>query len=299
MHSVTIPSSPPAPWLRLAHVARYDAPGMAAGARRLGDWQFFAVLSGSTWMECGDGRADMPAGSVALIPPGLVFDWGLERHAHLAVHFDLHAGADPSTGPAITYLPGRPGPVTRQAPGWNLRCGGASATLPLVRPAPPGSWGERFAPLLRLWSRGGAHSVADRLRAAGILATAVADWLALGRGSGRSVPGTPDSVERVRLLLDALATAPSDLRLGVPALASRCRLGVVAFRSAFRAATGQSPRRWLERRRIETVLGMLDDPRVPVAQAARLAGYDDPFHFARVVRRVTGSPPSARRRSAL
>jgi AraC-like DNA-binding protein len=41
---------------------------------------------------------------------------------------------------------------------------------------------------------------------------------------------------------------------------------------------------------------MLADPRVPVADAARLAGFADPFHFARVVRRVTGRPPSALRR---
>jgi AraC-like DNA-binding protein len=70
----------------------------------------------------------------------------------------------------------------------------------------------------------------------------------------------------------------------------------VAFRSAFRSITGQSPRKWIERQRIDAVLGMLADPRVPVADAARLAGFDDPFHFARVVRRVTGRPPSSLRR---
>jgi AraC-like DNA-binding protein len=294
MHTVSIPSDPPSPWLRLAHLARYDAPGRAAGLRRLDDWEFFVVLAGATWMATADGgRTAMPAGSVALVPPGLVFDWGLEQHTHLAVHFDLHAGRDAATGAAITYLPGQAeGGMARSAPAWRLRCASKTSDIPLLRSVgQAAAWRERFAPLVRLWSRGGAHSLADRLRASGILATALADWLGAGRG-GNAMQGAG----RVRALLDELATSPVDLHLGVAQLAQRCRMGEPAFRRAFRAATGVSPRRWLERRRVEAVLGMLADPGVPVAHAAQVAGYADPFHFARVVRRVTGCAPSSLRR---
>lgn len=295
MHAISIPAHPPSPWLRLAHLARYDAPGRAAGLRRLDDWEFFVVLAGATWMATVDGgRTAMPAGSVALIPPGLVFDWGLEQHTHLAVHFDLHAAGD-ATGAAITYLPGTSGAgVARAVPAWRLRSAGTVIDVPLLRSlGQAAAWRERFAPLVRLWSRGGAHSLADRLRASGIIATALADWLGSGRGSG-ATPGAA----RVRAMLDELATAAVDQRLGVTQLAQRCRLGEAAFRRTFRAVTGVSPRRWLERRRVEAVLGMLADPRVAVAQAAQVAGYDDPFHFARVVRRVTGCAPSGLRRLA-
>lgn len=289
MHTVSIPDAPPAPWLRLAHVARFDAPGMAAGRRRLDDWEFFVVLAGTTWLAADGGRGLMPAGSVALVPPGLAFDWGLEPHTHLAVHFDLHAGPRPTTGAAITYLPGevdrdRKGPI----PPWTLRSGAATAEVPLLRHGT--AWHARFAPLVRLWRRGGARTPGERLRAAAILAAAMADWLAAG--SGRA----PRGAERIRDLIDELATAPADVRTGVPLLARRCRMSEVGFRRAFRAATGESPRRWLERHRVEAVLGMLADPRVAVAQAARAASYDDPFHFARVVRRVTGRAPSDLRR---
>ena len=296
MSVINIPEDPPRPWLRLAHVARFDAPGMAAGIRRLGDWEFFVVLSGATWMEVrdGGGRVAMPAGSIALMPPGIEFDWGLERHTHLAVHFDLHAAVVPGLGAAITYLAGSLGGMSaRGIPAWTLRCGRLNASIPFLREAAVvGAWRERFAPLVRLWSRGGPRSLDDRLRAGGILATAMAEWLALD-------PGRPIAagVQRVRRWLDALPAMPADQRHDIASLARQCGLGAVAFRNAFRAVTGQSPRRWLERRRIDSVLGMLADQRVPVADAARLAGYSDPFHFARVVRRVTGRPPSALRRT--
>lgn len=234
----------------------------------------------------------MPAGSVALIPPGLAFDWGLEQHTHLAVHFDLHATGD-ATGAAITYLPGSStAGVARAVPAWRLRSAGMAIDIPLLRSlGQAAAWRERFAPLVRLWSRGGAHSLSDRLRASGILATALADWLGAGRGNDST-----QGASRVRTLLDELATAPVDLHLRVAQLARRCGVGEPAFRRAFRAVTGVSPRRWLERRRVEAVLGMLADPGVAVAHAAQVAGYDDPFHFARVVRRVTGSAPSGLRR---
>jgi AraC-like DNA-binding protein len=292
---IDIPAEPPRPWLRLAHVARFAAPGMAAGVRRLGDWEFVVILSGATWLEVagGTGRMAMPAGSIALIPPGIGFDWGLERHSHLAVHFDLHAAAKPTTGAAITYLDGTlAGVPARGVAAWTLRCGQTASPVPFIRDGSQlGTWRERLSPLVRLWSRGGPRSLDDRLRAGGILSAALADWLALG-------PGRPGAagVERVRQWVDGLATTSADRPYDIPSLARQCGLGVVAFRNAFRVVTGQSPRRWLEHRRIDAVRGMLADPRVPVADAARLAGFADPFHFARVVRRVTGRPPSALRR---
>lgn len=294
---VDIPEGMPRPWLRLAHVARFAAPGMAAGIRRLDDWEFLIVLSGETWLEVagGTGRMVLSTGSVALIPPGIGFDWGLEQHSHLAVHFDLHAATPPTVGAAVAYLPGSlTGGSARDIAVWKLRGGGMDTTVPFIRDGRQVvGWHQRFAPLVRLWARGGARRLDERLRASAILSAALADWLALGPGLGIQVPG---AVGRVRAWIDGWSTALPGRPCDIPALARQCGLGVVAFRSAFRSITGQSPRKWIERQRIDAVLGMLADPRVPVADAARLAGFDDPFHFARVVRRVTGRPPSSLRR---
>lgn len=293
--TITFPERPSAPWLRLAHLARYARPGAHAGTRRLADWEFLVVIAGSTWIEPRDGgRIALPTGAVALIPPGLDFDWGVDEHMHLAVHFEFHPAERPSVDAAITYLPGTlDGPVVRRIPTWTLRwAGGGTCEVPLVRlPPAVDGWRDRFAPLLRLWASGGARTPAERLRAAGILGTAMADWLALGAAA------IPDAgLARVRGMLDRLSTNPPDRRVSIPALAKECGLGEGAFRAAVHAITGLSPRRWLERRRILAVTAMLADPAVTVAEAAALAGYDDAFHFARVVRRVTGKPPSALRR---
>lgn len=104
-HTIAIPDLPPAPWLRLAHLARFARPGASAGFRRLADWEFLVVVAGSTWIGVpGSGRIPFPAGAVALVPPGMVYDWGVEPHTHLAVHFDLHPADPPGSGAAITYL---------------------------------------------------------------------------------------------------------------------------------------------------------------------------------------------------
>jgi AraC-like DNA-binding protein len=41
---------------------------------------------------------------------------------------------------------------------------------------------------------------------------------------------------------------------------------------------------------------MLLDGDSPVAEVARTVGYDDPYHFSRVFKRVKGRPPSEFRR---
>jgi len=285
--TIDIPDLPPAPWLRLAHVARFaGAAETPAGLRRLRDWELLLVTAGRTWLavEGGEGRLPLLPGSAVLMPPGPVFDWGVDEHVHIAVHFELHPSARPTTGAGIAYLPGAlPASPCRRLPTWTLRDRRHPVELPFVRSGPAvAEWPARCAPLLRLWSHGGARTPTDRLRAAAIIAGLLADWLAMGSSVGE---------DRVRDLLDRLAAEPCDRAVAIPVLARRCGLGEAAFRSAVLAATGLTPRRWLEARRVAAVAEVLADPRVPVARVAALAGYADPFHFARVVRRVTGKAP--------
>ena len=71
-----------------------------------------------------------------------------------------------------------------------------------------------------------------------------------------------------------------------------------AAREAFRRATGSNPRVALEERRIEqAALALLETDR-RVWEIARAAGYDDPYHFSRVFKRVVGFSPRAYRQRA-
>ena len=73
-------------------------------------------------------------------------------------------------------------------------------------------------------------------------------------------------------------------------------MGQSAFRAAFVELAGLPPRAWLERRRIEHAAALLRDAGLGVTAAAAAVGYDDPFHFARVFRRLMGCAPRSWRR---
>lgn len=80
-------------------------------------------------------------------------------------------------------------------------------------------------------------------------------------------------------------------RWTVAGLARRAGLGETAFRAAFRRLTGESPRAWLEHQRFERARHQLLTSTLAINRIAVACGYDDPFHFSRVCRRLTGMGP--------
>ena len=62
---------------------------------------------------------------------------------------------------------------------------------------------------------------------------------------------------------------------------------------------GLSPLRYLIRKRIEIAQEMLrDDRSLSVAEVARRCGFENPYYFARMFKRITGKTPSSYRHSA-
>lgn len=291
---IDVPAIPFSPWLRLAHqVAWRASPITGQGTRRrLRDWQFLLQLSGESWLwyESAGGRWPLRPGDLAVVPPGVVYAWGVPDGTHLAVHFDLHAQPG-LAGLDMVDMLGGPVATTRlrSCPRFTLRCGDEQhECLAVVRPPTPRRWQERFAPLVRQWVRRDHERSEARLAAAGILASAFTDWLALARP-------TPDrdavARQAVGQVIDELSSGPPPRHLDIPGLAKQAGLGETAFRAAFCALAGLTPRAWLETRRVEYAAGLLRDGGVTVAAAALAVGYPDPFHFARVFKRVTGRPP--------
>lgn len=291
---IDIPDHPFSPWLRLAHRASWGAsPATGSGTRRhLRDWKFLLQLSGDSWLwyEAVGGRWPLRPGDLALVPPGQTYAWGVPQGAHLAVHFDLHAQPGLSDQDMVVYTGG---PVEagrlRSCPLLSLAMGGSRHLCRAVaHPPSPRRWQERLAPLVAMYARREHATPAARLAAAGILAECMAEWLQLAR------PAPPrDAAARAAVagMIDALPEVPA-MDLDVPGLARRVGLGETAFRAAFRKVAGASPRAWLERRRIDHAARLLRDGGCTVADAAAAAGYADPFHFARVFRRVRGCAPS-------
>ena len=287
---------PFSPWLRLAHHAAWHAsPNRGQGTRRrLLDWQFLLQTRGESWIwfEHADGSWPLRPGDLAVVPPGCIYAWGVPEGGHLAVHFDLRAQPALVAEDMVEVIGG---PVThrrlREVPHLEFDLGGSHIRCrAVIATGSPRRWTERFQPLIQQWSRRDHERPEHRLQAAGILCTAFSDWLELARERQDATGVLIDD------LLDQLAERGSDREVNVPALARRVGLGETAFRAAFRRRTGMTPRAWLERRRVLQAVPLLRDGGSPVSDAAAAVGYPDPFHFARVFRRVLGYPPSACRR---
>lgn len=282
---------PWSPWLRLAHVMAYPAGGDGAGVlRRLRDWELVLQLDGDAWIWWERLRCSTPAprGSMLLIPPGEAHVQG-QVGEHLAVHFDLHARPDVDATRMIERIGERRRRMDGAArPLWRLAAPeGAVHAIPAVtRLAAPEAWRERLTPLVRQWLVRAHATPAARLQAAGILATALHDL------AGESEPAADERAAPGADLSSVLSLLDLDgRRWTVAGLARRAGMGETAFRAAFHRLTGRPPRAWLEQRRFERARHLLLSTDRPIARIAAACGYDDPFHFSRVCRRLTDLSP--------
>ncbi len=69
------------------------------------------------------------------------------------------------------------------------------------------------------------------------------------------------------------------------------------FSDLFRERTGLSPVEHHIRLRIQAACHLLDTTRLTVKEAAAHMGYEDPYYFSRIFRKITGVSPTAYRRS--
>lgn len=100
--------------------------------------------------------------------------------------------------------------------------------------------------------------------------------------------------EQNRRLLRARDTMDRDYGspLDIPSLARVALMSPAHFSRQFTQAFGETPHRYLQRRRIERAMTMLRDADVSVTDVAIAVGYDSLGTFSRTFREVTGSTPS-------
>ena len=79
--------------------------------------------------------------------------------------------------------------------------------------------------------------------------------------------------------------------VSVGLLADRCGFSEGHFHRAFKQLTGLSPRRYVERLRLQRASHWLRETQMPVARIARMVGYRDPLYFSRAFRKATGYSP--------
>lgn len=99
---------------------------------------------------------------------------------------------------------------------------------------------------------------------------------------------------RARDAIDRDYAAPLD----VPALARVAHVSAAHFSRTFRRTFGETPHRYLQRRRIERAMALLRTTDAAVVEVALGVGFNSHGTFSRTFRAVVGVSPSEYRRAA-
>jgi len=112
-------------------------------------------------------------------------------------------------------------------------------------------------------------------------------------GRGRSDPELP----RLLPAFEWLEQNLEDPGLSVRALAQRVHVSEVQFRKLFKRATGLSPVRFMQRRRVERAGNLLRETDLSLEQVAAESGFSDAAFFCRVFKAWTKHTPGSYRKT--
>ena len=96
---------------------------------------------------------------------------------------------------------------------------------------------------------------------------------------------------RARDTMDRAFAQPLD----VPALARTAHVSSAHFSRQFRATFGETPHRYLQRRRVERAMELLRETDRPVTEICLDVGFTSLGTFSHTFRRIVGEPPSSYR----
>jgi AraC-like DNA-binding protein/mannose-6-phosphate isomerase-like protein (cupin superfamily) len=266
----------------------------AFGVARREAASFHLVLRGRGLLDVDGGTDGVPVVAGELV---------------VLAHGHAHALRDAPTTPVrpldelLTETPLVDGRLTR-GPGPNrteILCGGfvleGRSANPLLALLPPvlhvrqTDWLEGTIELLRRelpTFAPGADAVVTRLTDV-VLTQAIRHYLA--ETGHADALRDPFAAAAVRLLHER-----PDHPWTVPELARRVALSRSAFSQRFRAATGESPRRYLTRLRMARAAEELRTGDAPVYEVARRSGYDSEVSFSKAFSRALGVSPGRYRR---
>ncbi|RFU20902.1 helix-turn-helix domain-containing protein [Geodermatophilus marinus] len=108
-------------------------------------------------------------------------------------------------------------------------------------------------------------------------------------------PATEDANRRLLRARDAMDRRFAE-PLDVPALARIALVSEAHFIRSFRAVFGETPHRYLQRRRVERAMFLLRTTDRSVTDICMDVGFTSLGTFSRVFRDIVGEPPSAYRR---
>ena len=305
---IELAAVPISPWLRLGTLD-VTPPAQAvdyARLRKIDDFTLLMLLEGRGWVWCENlhGSIDLFPGDIVFIPPGFVYGWNYGKESHLGIHFDMHA--NPSV-PAFFTAHGLKSKVHRlpvsTMPVFCLHFAGTDSEdtmhIPLrTTPRNPDLWRQRLETLVYLYQTRREQRLDSQLLIAEILSWTLSTLAHGEDASIRSHNGVRREISQLLRDLKDPRTRAKLENLSIDQLANQVGLAPCTFRHDFRKATGRNPYQYLVERRIEQASGLLVQTDGKIRDIALTVGYDDPYHFSRVFRRVTGLSPAKYRESA-
>ena len=238
------------------------------------DWLLFCITAGSGRFGHPDGTLLATPGDLVLIPPR-----------------QLHDYATAEAPWEFTWAHFQPRPAWLTLLAWPEEAPG----LRRLRLTEPAAFGELVALFERMHERAsGLHHHRWELAY-----TALEEALLLADGYNPASPAhrATQCDPRIRAAADAVCR---DLASAwdVAAMAAAAGMSASRFAHRFRADLGETPRRWIEGRRIERARELLLATALPVHEIANAVGFADPFHFTTRFKAVTGAAPRTVRQSS-
>jgi AraC-like DNA-binding protein len=300
---LNIPSGPLSPWLRLAHIFRTEPTESVdvARKRRILDFELVLQCEGTAWIwvEEAGGSFDVGPGSIVFIPPDFVHAWANTTGTHIAVHFDLHFQPEIKAFLNLRMLGNirmLDEFVIRQPaelmPSFSLEQNSANGlVLPLVTPLhQPHLLRENLEKLVQIYQTQAQFDLSTQLIANEVLCGALTTIAGEAASNGFASNNQLESEQRIMALLAELAVS-NQLHFTSAELAEKCGMSQTTFRQTFNKVTGRNPHRYFEQSRIERAAQLLLQTERSINAIARSEGYDDPYHFSRVFKRVMGASP--------
>lgn len=241
-------------------------------SRPNGDWAFTLLycLDGAGTLDTSHGKHPIPRGTVALLRP-----------------FEFHAyEADPRDAWSYYWIHFN-GTVAQQyydvlTGGGTHACIAVESNLRFV---------ENFEKVLGIFQEGQAYK--NLVQASAAMHQLLGDLF--GQICQRSAPQESASARIERTL--AMMRKNLSTHVSIHELAASAGMSHAYFTMQFRKHTGQSPRSFFNRQRIAKACEYLAATDTKVDNVARLVGYEDPFYFCRLFKRITQQTPTIYRRS--
>jgi AraC-like DNA-binding protein len=281
----TLPLEKLHPSIRIAHRL---AGTLSIPKRIILDHELVLILSGKGTLDIKVEAVPFSAGDLLFIPPFTPHSFtSREKIEHVAVHFDLAAQFPPFAAN-----------LSRRPP-YKVRLAQGLALPQLFKTQPSDSIRSWLLGLVTLFAQG---DPLGRLRAEVLLLNVLTALLqTASRKTGKSKEDSSINhtlYARVERAVDYIEShfaepiTPTDL-------AHAAGMSVSHFNRLFHRWAAQSPGQFVLNRRVQEARRLLGDVNLSVKEVAARCGFEDPYYFSKVFRRIDGLPPSHFREAQL